>query len=211
MVHHQVHHPVYSVSKKKKKKGNSGLTQNVSKSKKDITKLISVHDSIIILLSTLPKSKSHLSQISPNSKVYTRHLSFIFYCFLPHISQIFSKSKLFLQSQEIRLRQSWLYFHLIHCSFIFSHGWLHNNQFCKVCQIDFIQVGVVCAAWWPLRAFTTKATIPASALHCVLQLKTWTKTVLTCFTKLLLSSHPWPNMNDQYTICKKNKYAFIHW
>ena len=30
-------------------KGNQGLTQHFSKSKKDITKLISVHDSIIIL------------------------------------------------------------------------------------------------------------------------------------------------------------------
>ena len=55
-------------------------------------------------------SRSRISRISPKSKVYTRHHSFTFYCFLPHISQIFSKSKLFLQSQEIRLRQGWLYF-----------------------------------------------------------------------------------------------------
>ena len=54
-------------------------------------------------------SRSRISRISPKSKVYTRHHSFIFYCFLPHISRIFSKSKLFLQSQEIRLRQGWLY------------------------------------------------------------------------------------------------------
>ena len=61
--------------------------------------------------SQLCLSRSRISRISPTckSKVYTRHLSFIFYCFLPHISRIFSKSKLFLQSQEIRLRQSWLY------------------------------------------------------------------------------------------------------
>ena len=41
---------LYSASKKKKK-GNPGLTPNFSKSKKDLTKRISVHDSIIILLS----------------------------------------------------------------------------------------------------------------------------------------------------------------
>ena len=40
----------YSASKKKRR-GNSGLTPNFSKLKKDITKLISVHDGIIILFS----------------------------------------------------------------------------------------------------------------------------------------------------------------
>ena len=54
--------------------------------------------------SQLCLSRSRISQISPKSKVYTRHLSINFCCFLPHISRIFCKSKLFLQSQEIRLR-----------------------------------------------------------------------------------------------------------
>ena len=66
------------------------FTPNFSKSKKDITKLNSVHDSIITLLS----------------------------------------------------------FNLVHCSFIFGHGWLHSNKFCKTMsyQNSFVQVGVVCAA-----------------------------------------------------------------
>ena len=83
----------------------------------------------------------------------------------------------------------------IHWSFIFGHGWLHSNQFCKTRQNCF------CPSWRCLRcmmafagAFTTKQ-----------QSKTWTKTVLTCFTKWLLRSHPWPNMNNQCTIWKKNK------
>ena len=29
--------------------------------------------------------------------------------------------------------------------------------------------------------------------------------------KWLLSSHPWPNMNNQCTIWKKNKYAIMYW
>ena len=29
--------------------------------------------------------------------------------------------------------------------------------------------------------------------------------------KRLLSSHPWPNMNDQCAIWKNNRYAIIHW
>ena len=61
-----------------------------------------------------------------------------------------------------------VYFHLVHCSFIFGHGWLHSSQFCKTCQIGFVRVGVVCAAWWHLRELSQQATINASALVCVL-------------------------------------------
>ena len=79
--------------------------------RKNITDLPTLFSSgpLCYKYSQLCLSQSRISRISPMSKVYTRHLSFIFYCFLPHISRIFSKSKLFLQSQEIRLRQSWLY------------------------------------------------------------------------------------------------------
>ena len=49
------------------------------------------------------------------------------------------------------------YFHLVHCSFIFGHGWLHSNQVCKTCQIVFVQVGVLCAAWWNLRELPLKS------------------------------------------------------
>ena len=42
----------------------------------------------------------------PNSKAFSSPLFFIFYCFLTHMSPIFSKSKVFHQSQWIRLRQS---------------------------------------------------------------------------------------------------------
>ena len=57
--------------------------------------------------------------------------------------------------------------------------------------------------------FHKKATIHASALHCVLQLKTWTKTVLTCFTNMIaeqssLTQYEWP----MYHI--KDKYICFH-
>ena len=65
---------------------------------------------------------------------------------------------------------AWLvYFNLVHCSFIFGHGWLHNYQFCKTCQNWF------CLSWCCLcmhdgicGSFHNKATINASALLCVL-------------------------------------------
>ena len=40
--------------------------------------------------------------------------------------------------------------------------------------------------------------------------KTRTKTVLTCLRKWLLSSHPWPNMNDQSTIMKETYILCYH-
>ena len=84
-------------------------SQNREKRKKDITKLISVHDNIIIL------------------------------------------------------------FHLVHCSFIFGHWWLHSNQFVKHVEIVFVQKLALFALHDNIcGSFHKKATIHASALHCVL-------------------------------------------
>ena len=91
--------------------------------------------------------------------------------------------------------------------FIFGHGWLHSNHFCKRCQNCF------CPSWrfaphdGICRSFHNKATIHTSALRCVLHLKIWTKTVLTWFTKIIAEQ---PSLT-QYTIWKKNRYAIIHW
>ena len=101
------------------------------------------------------------------------------------------------------------FFHLVHCSFIFGHGWLHSKQFSKTCQNCF------CPSWHCLRcvmafvgAFTTRQQLHASALHCHVLHCTNSKLGHRQFwhalQKWLLSSHPWPNMNDQCTIWKKN-------
>ena len=50
--------------------------------------------------------------------------------FSPHISQIFSKSMLFLQSQQIWLRQSWLYLHFIWS--ICNKGFHMNRSVCNL-------------------------------------------------------------------------------
>ena len=64
---------------------------------------------------------------------------------------------------------TYVYFNLVHCSFIFGHGWLHSNQFCKTCQNWF------CPSWCCLccmmafaGAFTTKQQLIHPALLCVL-------------------------------------------
>ena len=60
------------------------------------------------------------------------------------------------------------YFHLVHCLFIFRHGWLHSNQFCKTYQNWF------CSSWRCLHcmmafagAFTTKQQFMHP--HCIVQ------------------------------------------
>ena len=57
-------------------------------------------------------------------------------------------------------------------------------NFVKHVKIVFVQVGV-CAALWHLRELSQHSNNQASALHRVLQLKIWTKTVLTCITKII--------------------------
>ena len=93
---------------------------------------------------------------------------------------------------------------MVHCSFIFGHGWLHSNQFCKTCQNLFCQSWCcLCCLMAFAGAFTTKQQIMHP--HCFGYYdKTWMKTVLTLIQKWLLCSHPWPNMNDQCTIWRKN-------
>ena len=65
-----------------------------------------------IIQSTLPKSFLHKSNNCLSRRSIQVLFSLYSIVFNPLISQIFSKSKLFLQSQQIRLRQSWLYFSL---------------------------------------------------------------------------------------------------
>ena len=74
---------------------------------------------------------------------------------------------------------------LVHCSFIFGHGWLHSNKFCKTCQNWF------CPSWRCLccmmayaGAFTTKQQLMHPQCFVYYD-KTWMKTVLTCFTKMI--------------------------
>ena len=113
---------LYSKSKKRrKKKKKPGFDSKFLKIEKDITKLISVHDSIIIQLS---------------------------------------------------------FWHIVHS--LFGHGWLHSNQLCKTCQNCFIQVGVVCAAWWHLRELSQQSNNSCIRTLNVYYDKTWTITVLTC-------------------------------
>ena len=124
------------------------MTPNFSKSKKDITNLISVHDSIILF-----------------------------------------------------------YFHLVHCSFILGHGWLHSNQlfFCKILQFSP-------SSWRCLRCVMEFAgdftTIKQQFMHphcIVLYDKTWKKTVLTCITKIIaeqpfLTQYERPMYHNESTI-----------
>ena len=79
---------------------------------------------------------------------------------------------------------SLVYFNLVHCSYIhvFSHWWLHSNQFCKACQNCFCRCLRCMMAF--AGAFTTKQQLMHP--HCIVYYdKTWMKTDLTCFTKMI--------------------------
>ena len=98
-----------------------------------------------------------------------------------------------------KLKTKLFQFHLVHCSFIFGHGWLHSNQFWKTYQDCF------CLSWRCLRcmmAFITGISHWQSNNSCI---RTALCTMTTfgrrqfwhALQKWLLSSHPWPNMNGQ--------------
>ena len=64
-----------------------------------------------------------------------------------------------------------------------------------------IQVGVVCGAWWHLQELSQQSNNSCIHMH---KLKTWTKTVLTCFTK----NYCWaaiPDPTTNVTLWKNNK------
>ena len=165
----------------------------------------------------------------------------------PGLTPNFSKSKKDIKLNWFQCMIALLFYfwYIVH-SYLAMDGCTATN-FVKHVKIVFVQVGVVCAAWWYFLfagAFTTKQQFMHP--HCIVCYdKTWTKTVCAVWwhlrelsqqstnscirtalctmtklgrrqfwhalQKLLLSSHPWPNMNNQFTIWKKNKYAIIHW
>ena len=72
----------------------------------------------------------------------------------------------------------------------------------------FVQVGVVCIAWRHLQELSQQSS--NSCIHTALctmttQIQNLDKDRRHALQKWLLSSHPWPNMNDQCTLRKKNK------
>ena len=65
--------------------------------------------------------------------------------------------------------------------------------FVKHVKIIFVQVGVVCAAWWHLRELSLQSN---NSCICTALCKTWTKTVLTCFTKIIAEQ---PSLTQLWT------------
>ena len=89
---------------------------------------------------------------------------------------------------------------------LFIHIWprmaAQQLIFVKHVKIVFLLGGVVCAAWWRFAGpFTTKQQFVHP--HCIVysyNSKLRRGQFWHALQKCLLSSHPWPNMNDQYTI-----------
>ena len=77
--------------------------------------------------------------------------------------------------------------------------------------IVFVQVGDVCAAWWHLQELSQQSNNSYIRTALCTITKLGQRQFWHALQKLLLSSHLLPNMNDQSTIWKTNKYAIIHW
>ena len=124
-------------------KGNPGLTQNFSKLKKDITKLISVHDSIFIFLSYGTLIFHIGSGMAAQQSFFVKHFKTV-------SIQVLS---LYTSSADAPIvALLWKSPAMISCS--------TNNAYLDIYQFDMF------------------------------------------YKKLLLCSHPWPNMNE---LCTKLK------
>ena len=77
-------------------------------------------------------------------------------------------------------------------------------NFVKYVKIGFVQVGVVCAAWWHLRELSQQSNNKCIRTALCTMTKLGWRQFWHALQKWLLSSHPWPNKNDQYIIWKKN-------
>ena len=75
------------------------------------------------LQSTLPKSNSHKS----NNRLSRRSFQVLFSLYSIVFNPSFSKSKLFLQSQQIRLRQGWLYYSVVYSDVRHYKHICHSN------------------------------------------------------------------------------------
>ena len=74
-----------------------------------------------------------------------------------------------------------------------GQGWLLSNNFCKACQnclrpsFEFVQFDecTQCSADAWIVALLWKLTQMPSCIHAAQTTRTWTKTILACFTKLI--------------------------
>ena len=74
---------------------------------------------------------------------------------------------------------------------------------CKTCQIGFVQAGVVCAAWYHCGGLSQQNNNRCVRTALCTMTKLGWRQFWHALQKWLLSSHPWPNMNDQCTIYER--------
>ena len=121
----------YSVSKKKEK-GNPGLTQNFSNSKKDITKLISVHNSIIIVLSFWYIVYSYLAMDGCTAINFVKQVKLFLFklaLFALHDGICGSFHNIWSNKAKLGRRQFW---HALQNWLLSSHPWLSMNDQCTI-------------------------------------------------------------------------------
>ena len=76
------------------------------------------------------------------------------------------------------------FFHMVHWSFILGQGWLLSNNFCKACQNCLHPSFVIVHNAVQMHELLLCCESSRKCHHATQTTPTWTKTSLTCFTKL---------------------------
>ena len=97
-------------------------------------------------------------------------------------------------------------FHVVYWSFILDQGWLLSNNFCKACQNCLHPIFVRVRKAVRMHQLLLCCESSRKCHHAAQTTPTWTKPILTSFTKLIAVQ---PSMAEyEWTI---PNYAIMHW
>ena len=102
-------------------------------------------------------------------------------------------------------------FHMTHWSRILANRRLLSNHFCKACQNCLHLSFVIVHKAVRLHLLLLCCESSRKCYHAAQTTPTWTKPSWHVLQKLLLCSHPWPNMNELCTKLKFTNYTIMRW
>ena len=100
---------------------------------------------------------------------------------------------------------------MTHWSRILANRRLLSNHFCKACQNCLHPSFVIVHKAVRLHLLLLCCESSRKCYHAAQTTPTWTKPSWHVLQKLLLCSHPWPNMNELCTKLKFTNYTIMRW
>ena len=102
-------------------------------------------------------------------------------------------------------------FHMTHWSRILDNRWLLSNHFWKACQSCLHPSFVIVHKAVRMHLLLLCCESSRKCYHAAQTTPTWTNQFDMFLQKLLLCSHPWPNMNKLCTKLTLTNYAIMRW